>query len=169
MDISKQDVNTLRATYTLLIGLGMRESSGKHCVGRDASATNYTAETCEAGAFQTSYNSRSAHKSLGLLFSDYKAKRYNCHLDTWNVGVNCSVTNWKNWGEGDGVEYQKWNKECPSFSAHYAAMMLRVSGGNKGHYGPLRTKAAEIVPVCEKMLLDVQKIIENDKSLCDSI
>ncbi len=49
---------SLRASYTLLIGLGMRESSGDYCEGRDYSAGSTSASTCEAGAWQTSYNAR---------------------------------------------------------------------------------------------------------------
>ena len=45
--------------------------------------------------------------------------------------------------------FQKVERGCPAFGAEYAAVMLRVDGGSKGHYGPLRTKAAEIRPECE--------------------
>lgn len=36
--------DTLRQLFVLLIGLGMRESSGQYCEGRDRSASNVTAE-----------------------------------------------------------------------------------------------------------------------------
>ena len=38
-------------TLAMLLGLGMRESSGEHCTGRDTSATNTTAATAEAVAY----------------------------------------------------------------------------------------------------------------------
>ena len=41
--------DTLRHAYSLLMGLGMRESSGEHCVGRDASADFTTGDSAEAG------------------------------------------------------------------------------------------------------------------------
>src|SRR6266849_5811835 len=66
-------VDTLRHLFVLLIGLGMRESSGKHCEGRDRSASNTTAETAEAGLFQTSFNARSASPLLPQLFAHYLA------------------------------------------------------------------------------------------------
>src|SRR5688500_16173892 len=48
--------DTLRHLFALMLGLGMRESSGKHCEGRDQAADNTTANTAEAGLFQTSFN-----------------------------------------------------------------------------------------------------------------
>lgn len=162
-------VDTLRHAYTLLIGLGMRESSGEHCVGRDTSATNTTADSAEAGAWQTSYDSRTASVELPKLFTKYKADTSGCLLDTFAEGVTCSAANWQNWGTGDGMTFQKMEKECPAFAAEYAAVMLRVAGGSKGHYGPLRTKAAEIRPECDDLLHEVQKIVEQNPGLCASL
>jgi hypothetical protein len=154
---------TLRHAYTLLIGLGMQESSGKHCCGKDASADNAKAETAEAGAFQTSYNSRLASPLLPPMID----KKEKCYLEVFSEGVSCGEANWKNWGEGKGREYQAKNKACPAFSADYAAIMLRVSGGTRGHYGPLRTKRAEIIPACDYMLEQVEKLVNPE--LCASL
>ena len=163
-------VDTLRHAYTLLLGLGMRESSGEHCVGRDASATNTSSESAEAGAWQTSYDSRTRSVELPKLFAKYQADPSGCLLSTFAEGVSCSSSDWKNWGSGaDGLTYQKMNKECPAFAAEYAAVMLRVNGGTKGHYGPLRTKAAEIRPECDQMLQKVQAIVEQNPALCASL
>ena len=52
MDNDAAGVDTVRHLFVLLIGLGMRESSGKYCEGRDKSASNRSAETAEAGLFQ---------------------------------------------------------------------------------------------------------------------
>jgi hypothetical protein len=52
MDNSADGVDTLRHLFALQLGLGMRESSGQYCCGRDMSADNVSAETCEAGLFQ---------------------------------------------------------------------------------------------------------------------
>src|SRR5262245_53679342 len=41
--------DTLRHLFVLMIGLGMRESSGRYCEGLDRSAENTTAEKAEAG------------------------------------------------------------------------------------------------------------------------
>lgn len=163
-------VDTLRHAYTLLIGLGMRESSGEHCVGRDASASNVSSESAEAGAFQTSYDSRGASVELPKLFAKYQADTSGCLLETFAEGVTCSAANWKNWGTGaEGLAFQKLEKECPAFATEYAAVMLRVLGGSKGHYGPLRTKAAEIRPECDQMLQQVQTLVEGDPAVCGEL
>jgi hypothetical protein len=161
-------VDTLRHAYTLLLGLGMRESSGEHCVGRDASATNTSSESAEAGAWQTSYDSKGASAELPKLFEKYKADDSGCLLDTFKEGVTCSASDWKNWGTGEqGLLFQQMEKECPAFAAEYAAVMLRVLGGNKGHYGPLRTKAAEIRPECDAMFHQVQDEVVAHPKVCD--
>jgi len=148
----------------------MRESSGEHCVGRDASATNTSSDSAEAGAWQTSYDSHTRSPELPKLFDKYRADTSGCLLSTFAEGVSCSASDWKNWGTGaDGLAYQKLNKECPAFAAEYAAVMLRVNGGTKGHYGPLRTKAAEIRPECDEMLHEVQKVVEKNPGLCASL
>src|SRR5207248_2328157 len=64
MDNTKDGEDTLRHLFVLMLGLGMRESSGRYCEGRDRSANNTTAETAEAGLFQTSFNARRASPLL---------------------------------------------------------------------------------------------------------
>ena len=53
MDNESSGVSTLRHVFVLLFGLGMRESSGRYCEGRDRSARNTTAASAEPGLFQT--------------------------------------------------------------------------------------------------------------------
>jgi hypothetical protein len=160
-------IDTLRHTYTLLLGLGMRESSGEHCCGRDASATNTTSDSAEAGAWQTSYDSHSASTELPKLFAKYRASTAGCYLGTFEVGVSCSAANWQDWGTGvDGLDFQRLEKSCPAFAAEYAAVMLRVQGGRLGHYGPLRSKAAEIRPECDAMLQKVQATVQANPGMC---
>lgn len=162
-------VDTLRHTYVLLLGLGMRESSGEHCVGRDTSATNTSSASAEAGAWQTSYDSHSRHAQLDALFTQARSNTTHCQLTTFADGVTCSAANWKNWGSGDGYTFQKLEKDCPGFAADYAAVMLRVNGGSKGHYGPLRTHAAEVRPECDSMLQAVQRLVAQDPSVCTQL
>ena len=61
-------VDTLRHSYALLIGLGMMESSGKYCEGRDVSQCFTTADNAEAGLFQTSFGARRFSPVLQELF-----------------------------------------------------------------------------------------------------
>ena len=149
-----------------LTGLGMRESSGEHCCGRDTSASNTPAETAEAGAWQTSWNSHVFSTELPLLFDKYMADDSGCLLDVFSQGVTCSASNWESYGSGDGFDFQELEKNCPAFAAEYAAVMLRVSGGSVGHYGPLRTRAAEVRPECDELFQQVQAIIAQTPSVC---
>lgn len=161
--------DTLRHVYVLLLGLGMRESSGEHCVGRDMAATNTTAATAEAGAWQTSYNSHVFHAQLDVLIARFLTDDTHCHLSTFAEGVTCSAANWQNYGTGPGLDFQRREKECPVFAAEYAAVMMRVSGGSGGHYGPLRTRAAELRPECDAMLQQVQQLVMANPSVCSSL
>lgn len=161
--------DTLRHVYVLLLGLGMRESSGEHCVGRDTSATNTTAATAEAGAWQTSYNSHVIHPQLDVIIARFLTDDTHCHLTTFAEGVTCNAANWQNWGTGPGLDFQRREKDCPVFAAEYAAVMMRVSGGSGGHYGPLRTRAAEIRPECDAMLQQVQQLVMANPSVCSSL
>lgn len=161
-----------RNTYTLLISMGMRESSGKHCIGKDKTAQNDDAETCEAGLFQSAFNARNpwkepkAHDELVALYKLYKENKKKCFLDTFSQDITCSEKDWKNWGEGEGVNFQKLSKECPAFAAEFAAISIRV---NKGHYGSLEIGETEFNDDCAKMLDDVEKIILADSSICDEL
>lgn len=165
------EMTTLRHAYTLITGLGMRESSGEHCCGRDTSATNTSADTAEAGLFQTSYNSRVFSDELPLLFTYWKEVKatnpHKCLLEVFSEGVTCSATNWENYGTGDGEEFQNLAKTCHAFAVEYVAVMLRVSGGSKGHYGPLRRREAEVQTACDTMLLEIQQTIETDPYFCN--
>ncbi len=164
-DYDVEGIARLRDVYTLLIGLGMRESSGKHCTGRDSTATNTSAETAEAGLFQTSYNSRRASVELPKIISRYTSDSA-CLLDVFKEGVVCDEADWENWGAGEGKEFQRLSKECPAFATEYAAVTVRVLGGSKGHYGPLRRFDAEVKPQCSDMLKGVQKIIQDNPEVC---
>src|SRR6516225_9710705 len=133
-------VDTLRHLFVLLIGLWMRESSGKYCEGRDRSASNTTAETAEAGLFQTSFNAMSASSLLPMLFAKYSANP-DGFVDVFREGVRCSAASLENFGSGEGREFQRLSKECPAFAVEFAAVGLRHI---RKHWGPIRTRAAEV-------------------------
>lgn len=164
-------LDTLQHAYTLLTGLGMRESSGEHCCGRDTSATNTTADTAEAGLFQTSYNSHVFSAELDTLYAYWKdVKTLNpekCLLNVFSEDVTCSASNWENFGTGEGLFFQALEKECPAFAAEYAAVMLRVSGGSGGHYGPLRRREAQVRVECNTMLNEIRLLIETNPLFCE--
>ena len=114
---------------------------------------------------ETSYDSHTLSAELSKLFDKYQAGAA-CHLDVFKQGVSCSSADWKNWGSGAGLTFQALEKECPAFAAEYAAVMLRVSGGSGGHYGPLRTKAAEIRSECDGMLSQIEASVQQNPGVC---
>ncbi len=153
-------VEVLRHSYALLIGLGMRESSGQHCVGRDLSANFTTADSAEAGLFQTSWGVNKAHPTLKALFEAYRQGGRACELETFAKTVKCSAADARNWGEGIGHDWQVLTKACPAFATEYAAVVLRTSGGSRGEFGPIRNQKAEVAPQCDAMLAKVQELTE---------
>ncbi|MGN6151852.1 MAG: hypothetical protein ACTHOH_07555 [Lysobacteraceae bacterium] len=169
MSNATNGVDTLRHAYTLLIGLGMRESSGRHCVGRDLSADFTTANSAEAGLFQTSFGARTQHPTLSALYQQYKADPSGCMLETFSKGVSCKASDAKNHGVGEGVLWQQLTKSCPAFSAEYAAVLMRVHGGSQGEFGPLRKKKAEVIPACDTMLKQVEDLVRSNPAMCSDL
>lgn len=161
----KQGIESLRKTYQILIGLGMRESSGRYCCGRDMSAGFSSSDGAEAGLFQTSYNARAVSSELPLLFSRFKNDKSKCYLDVFQEGVKtCSSGDLKNWGSGDGYDYQKLSKECPAFHAEFSAVVIRKL---HNHFGPLKRKEAEVA--CEPLLLSIEKFVAEHKDICSQL
>ncbi len=166
LPISQSGADTLRSLYTLGIGFGMRESSGKYCQGWDVAAgSNRPSSQAEAGLFQTSYNSISASTELKKLYAEYNADTSRCYPFTFKEGVSCTPRSIL--GTGEGAVYQRLNKECPAFAAEYAMVMLRVA---RAHYGPINRKEAEIKTICNSMLEQIQNVVESGGSAaCDEI
>ena len=144
----------LRRLFTLLYGLGMRESSGNCFEGRDRSASNVSADTAEAGLFQQSWNSRVASPELPKLFAAYSAKP-DGFLSIFREGLSGSASS--NAGSGDGAAFQALCKSCPAFAVEAAAVGLRTI---RRHWGPINRREAEIRPEAETLLLQVQKVID---------
>ena len=147
-------LDTLRHLFVLMIGLGMREASGRYCEGRDVSASNVTADTTEAGVFQTSWNIRSASKEIAALLPVYWENPQG-FLETFNDGVEPSSNNLAVFGIGDGARYQFLAKYCPLFAAMVTAVGLRTL---RAHWGPITRREAEIRPEADVLLLAVQHL-----------
>jgi hypothetical protein len=169
MSNAMDGVDTLRHAYTLLIGLGMRESSGKFCEGRDRSANFTTADSAEAGLFQTSFGARTRHETMADLYDKYKADQNGCLLDVFKLEVSCAAHNAENFGEGEGRNWQQLTKTCPAFATEYAAVLMRVHGGRRGEFGPLRNRAAQLLPVCDAMLKQVQDLVRANPQACPTL
>ncbi len=164
MDNAASGVVTLRHVFVMLLGLGMRESSGRWCEGRDLAADNITSETAEAGLFQTSWNARSASSLLPQLFSDYRAQPAG-FLDVFKEGVTARPQNLQNFGSGNGEEFQRLSKECPAFAAEFAAIGVR---NMRTHWGPINRHAVELHPEADRMFLRVQHAVDS-LNLCPAV
>jgi hypothetical protein len=160
MDNTRDGADTLRHLFVLMLGLGMRESSGKHCEGRDRSAQNTSAETAEAGLFQTSWNARRASPLMPKLFANFKANPKPSYIDIFKEGVRCRESELENFGDGDGREFQILSKDCPFFAMEFAAIGLR---NIRKHWGPINRRAAEVKADADAMFKEVQKLVDQDK------
>jgi hypothetical protein len=158
-------VNTLRHLFVLLIGLGMRESSGRYCEGRDRSASNTGADTAEAGMFQVSFDARVASPLLPQLFQQYLPKRTSGFVEVFREGVPCTAKDWEYFGTGPGRDFQQLRKECPAFTAEFTAVGLR---NIRKHWGPIINRAAEVRPEANLMLTQVEHIVDS-ANLCPAV
>lgn len=99
-----------------LLVLGMFESGGDHTEGVDTSRLGVdTPENEEAGAWQTSYDSRHLHPDLANMLREYRSPK-----------VPEGILN--------GIVFQRVMKFDPDFSTRYAATLLSHNGM---HNGPL--------------------------------
>lgn len=154
MDNSKDGEDTLRHLWAFVLGLGMRESSGVYCCGRDTSANNTQSETCEAGAWQTSYDARKGVPLLTKVMDDYTGDGF---LSVYREGVTCSAANLRNYGTGDGLAFQKLSKSAPDFAAQVAALGLRSL---RTHWGPVNRREVTLRAEADDMLAKVQALFE---------
>ena len=157
MDNSKDGLETLRHLWTLLYGLGMRESSGKYCEGRDMSADNVSAETAEAGLFQMSWNAKGCSEEMGKLMDYYAQDGADGEMDVFEEGVKCSKEDWEVYGSGEGATYQRMAKMMPAFACETAAIGLR---NLRQHWGPINRKEVQIRKEVDDMLKEIQQLFE---------
>lgn len=153
----------VHATYTIGIGLGMRESSGKYCEGYDVAAgTDRTSSEAEAGLFQASYNSMSASTELRKLYEEYQADESRCMLATFKEGVSCTARSLL--GTGAGADYQAFVKRCPAFGVEYTMTLIRLL---RAHFGPLNRQTAQVTSSCDSMFSEVQTLVKsNPEAAC---
>jgi hypothetical protein len=157
--------DTLRHLFVLMMGLGMRESSGRYCEGRDRCADNTTADTAEAGLFQASYDAHTADPLLTPMFVAYRANPSG-FVDIFKQGVTCSAKDLENFGDGDGRDFQDLAKKCPAFAAEFAALALRH---RRKHWGPINARAAELKQECDDLFRQVQAIVDATDGACTDL
>jgi uncharacterized protein (TIGR02594 family) len=159
MPNEEDGADVLRHLYALMLGHGMRESSGEHCCGRDQSASNYDSTTCEAGAFQTSYNAAGAsNPEFDDLMDEYLGHQTQGFLYAFAEGVSCSSADWDNYGSGRGEQFQQLCKVAPAFSAESAGLTLRNLAN---HYGPIIRKEVELKQEADEMFQAVQDLMDS--------
>src|SRR5436190_3346675 len=158
MDNDEDGLPTLRHLFCLCWGLGMRESSGRHCEGRDQSADNVSATTAEAGLFQQSYNSSSCSTEIQRLLDEYlpSVGCQQCALDVFKEGVGCSTTEWSCYGTGVGYDFQDTCKRCPQYAVEACLVGLRHL---RQHWGPVNRYEAEVSPLVDDLLLEVERCL----------
>jgi hypothetical protein len=157
MNNDDSGINTLRHLFVLLLGLGMRESSGRWCEGRDTSADNTTSDTAEAGLFQTSWNAHNADPLLYSIFLEYQTRAI-CYSDIFREGVTPRAHDLENFGSGDGEKFQDMSKNCPAFAVEFAAVALRKV---RRHWGPINHHDVELRIEADRMFKDVQLVLES--------
>jgi hypothetical protein len=161
----ESDADTLRHLFVLLLGLGMRESSGRYCEGRDVSANNLTADTAEAGLFQSSFNTCVKSPLLRAIFDRYTVKPSG-FVDYFRQGVTCRAADWKNFGTGDGEQFQSLTKSCPAFGVEFAALGVRK---NRPGWGTLNGRSVEIRADCDDMLLAIQQLVGSSPQFAQAL
>lgn len=155
----------LRKVYVLMLGEGMRESSGRYCCGHDQNEDDETADEAEAGLFQTSWNSHEVSDvAESALLKIWNAPTSNC-INDFKVGVSCDSEDLQNTGDpkSTGYAFQAREKNCPAFAVDYTAVAFRTE---RKEYQPLNKKTAEIVPACDGMLAQVEMLMKASPGLC---
>ena len=168
-NVSVDGVDVLRSLFTILIGLGIRESSGKYCTGWDlgklngwgnpTKAVKPSATNSEAGLFQISYDiGVGVPGDFHDLYETYKQRSGSGFLDVFSEGVTCSTHDAENFGEGVGKDFQQFSKECPAFTAELAALGLRTRAN---HWGPINKNTVEILQECYLLLKGVEAAMDD--------
>lgn len=148
----------LRHLFALMLGLGMRESSGRYSEGVDQSASNHEADTAEAGMFQTSWNIRSCSGNIPPLLTQCWDNPCGFR-EQFQKGVTLKNGELRNYGSGDGAKYQFLSKYAPSFHALVTALGLR---NLRQHWGPINRREVELREDANTMLLAVQALVEGE-------
>ena len=160
MQNNKPGEHVLRHLYVLILALGLRESSGKYCEGRDMSARNISADSCEAGAWQTSWDIHPRVALLPKLFAEYNAANApDGYLNIFAEGVTCGKSSWECYGSGTGYDFQRLSKFNPAFACETAALGLR---SQRSHWGPINRKEVElkkkIATMADEMFSQIQHL-----------
>src|SRR5260221_4477532 len=130
--------DTLRCLFSLMIGLGMMESSGEYLTGRDRNSRKTpTSLSAEAGLFQQSWDSHGASPLLAKLL---KRGGVDCLLEGFQESASEKEIERVIIGSGDGAKLQLPCKKCPMFAVEAARIRLRDL---RTHWGALHRRNFE--------------------------
>lgn len=155
--IDETGPDTVRALFVLMMGLGMRESSGRCWEGRDLSADNVEAETAEAGMLQTSWNIATADDSLPPMLDEYWDDPTG-FLHVFDEGIAPTKSNLDCYGSGDGARYQFLARFAPLFACMTTAVGLRT---RRQHWGPVNRREVSIQADAAELLQEIQTLVES--------
>lgn len=162
MSNDQDGVDTLRHLFVLLTGLGMRESSGRYCEGRDMSANNVSPETAEAGLFQMSLSigvasSNPDRRPLVDLYDNLGTIPYAGYRMVFEEGVTCSPGQVTGFGTTTGGRFRRFCVLYPALGAEIAALGLRL---RRKHWGPINEHTVTLNADCDELLTSIQQTID---------
>ena len=132
----------LRHLFVMMIGLGPRESSARYVEGRDLSAgsSSMSADTCEAGLFQTSANIKAFSSAIEPLLEDFW-QNPNGFREQFKFDVYPTADNLSCYGTGDGARYQWLSRFAPLYHCMVTGVGMRTG---RAHWGPIGRR--EVTP-----------------------
>jgi hypothetical protein len=167
MDNSADGPDTLRHLFVLLTGLGIRESSGKYCEGRDMSAkgahdTPVDFRTAEAGVFQMSFtlgvgSSDAQFAPLRNLYEQLRVIPYSGYRDVFMEGVPCKPELLTDFGPSAAGRFREFCVMQPALSAELAALGLRM---RRHHWGPIERHTVTLSADCDALFANVQAVVD---------
>jgi len=155
-------LDVLRRLFLIMIGLGMRESSGEYNEGRDMSADNTTADTAESGLFQQSWNSHFVSGQIENMIEKYSENPDTGLWEVFREGVRPKTLRPYGTQGTRGEQFQRIVIMCPLFAVEAAAICLRRLCT---HFGPVVRGEVEIVEDAENLLRWIESIVDSEKAV----
>ena len=159
-DNSRPGLEVLRSLFVLLTGLGLRESSADFWEGRDMSADNVEADTCEAGLFQTSWNISSCSDVIEELLAEFWNDPHGFRPEFGIENGQPSANQLDCYGSGIGAQYQWLARYSPAFTTLVTGVGLRL---RRSHWGPIGRYEVDLSPTVNELLIEVQKLVERER------
>jgi hypothetical protein len=148
--------DTLRHVFVLLIGLGICESSGCYCEGRDRSASNITAGNRRGMAVSDELQCQDREPPVANSVHSILRQPVGFRRGLQRRRPLFAPRSRK-LRRRIGHGFQRLSKACPALAAEFAAIGLRCL---RKHWGPINRRKAEVRPECDDMLSVVQTAVD---------